>query len=331
MRVLVPTTVQPSNYLTALQDSNYGYTNSGDYATSPVWSSAAAYAIGDKVIVESSYSIYQCIVAHTNHAPPTPPLTSNTWWVRISASNAWKPFDALVNTNRFAGYDSAPSQSAGFSRFRLVGMGAFDSVAILNADVSWIHATYTAVGNFALPEYERYIYCLDDSLVFDAWEYCFGDLPYRNNYVFDGIDGWGTGITGDAPTLSLEAVNFQSLGTVRIGEILVGPSYDLGKCHSGAKMSLVDYSVKTVDAYGNLSIVSRSYSFNATFEIEVPSLRRSRVTQLIADLRATPCVFYPTSDDANDGIIIYGVIKSFDMIFETPERAYFSLEVEGLA
>ncbi len=60
-----------------------------------VYNAATTYAVGDVVIVAADHRTYQSLQAG-NLA--NTPITSPTWWLDIGASNRWKMFDLLRNT-----------------------------------------------------------------------------------------------------------------------------------------------------------------------------------------------------------------------------------------
>jgi len=85
MKMIVPITVNDA----VLTNSNIPET---DYAA---WSGATAYVIGDRVILVSTHSIYECIANNTNKNPSTN-TDAATYWVRVGATNKWRAFDSVI-------------------------------------------------------------------------------------------------------------------------------------------------------------------------------------------------------------------------------------------
>ena len=315
MKVVEPITIGTTNY--AKHPDTYGYSNNGDY---DIWDVATAYVVGDRVIVDSLQSTFECVSGHTGTMPT---LTMTTPWLRVGASNAWKAFDGAVSAQLvgYSGGDQAPDQM----RIRLTGLGRFTAVCVLGTDASRVRAKFTDPNG--TETYNVVRYAVDTTPVIDAWTYCFADLNVSRDFVFDGIDGWGSTASS---ILDITVSNDESGQPVRIGEIVVGIAVEIGDCHAGPELNLIDYSRKEINDYGDPMLVERPYSFRGTFDIEIAANRRNRVQSLMATLRATPCVFYPSEDDANDGLIIYGFERDFAITYQTPTRAYASLEIEGL-
>lgn len=315
MKVVVPKAIGVGNF-PAYPTHAKGYQN---IYGSAVWSAVTAYAIGNKVIVDALFSEFQCIAANTN-IPPV--VAGNANWVRIGASNPWKPFDSIVSSPSY-GYTGAV-QLLDRMYYTLIGLGKFSTVCVLQTDAAWVKVDYTdSLGT----TFSLRIYAVDTTAVTDALSYFFDVPQYRRDFIFDEIDGWG--LTA-ASELIITVSNDFTGTAVAVGEIVVGFAYDIGKCHGGPKLELVDYSKKATNAYGEVGIVKRPYSFQGNFSIEIATSKRNTVQNLIAQLRATVCVWFPTSDDANNGLVIYGFEKSFGINYETKERAYADLEIEGL-
>lgn len=315
MKVIRPISITSSNYINSALD--YGYQNTGDYAE---WNIATAYTVGQRVIVDSLKSTFECVLNNTGTAPT---MTGTSPWVRFGASNAWKPFDGAVNS-QLVGYTGG-MQLEDLMYVTLASMGRFNAVAVLGTDAARVRCRfYDQDENLT---YDEVLASVDTTPVVDAWTYCFADLGVRRDFVFDGIDGWGTAATA---RLVLVVSNDETGEPVRIGEIVVGTATTIGETHSGVRIGLEDYSRKEANEYGDFELVERAYSYSGGCEIEIERQYRSRAQRMIAELRATAAVFYPTSGDAGDGIVLYGFPRDFNITYETPERAYASLEVEGL-
>jgi hypothetical protein len=312
MKVVVPKAIAPANY--PITPATNGYSNATDF---PEWNIATTYALGDKVIVDALKSTFQSLTA--GNIGNTPGLVATAYWVRIGASNAWKPFDAIVSSQS-TGYTAA-SQLLDLMVYRLIGIGRFTTVCVLSTDCASVRVQFSDPDG---TNYDKTINSVDTSLVIDAWTYFFAELSLIRNFIFDAIDGHGS-----EPVL----VTVSNGGTgeaVLVGEIVIGEAYELGVCHAGARLSLVDFSRKEANDFGDLTLVERAYSFNGAFDIEIPVSRRTRVQTLLATLRATLCVWFPSETDANGGIVIYGFPRDFAITYDTPERAYATLEIEGL-
>jgi hypothetical protein len=139
--------------------------------------------------------------------------------------------------------------------------------------------------------------------------------------------GWGDTTT---PAVVIITITNSGGTVVKVGEIVLGHSYDVGKTQSDVKKRLVDYSKKTADAYGNITVVSRAYSYNGSFDIRIPKEKSGLLDTLIAKYRAVACFYFADETNANKGAFIYGYESDFEVTYSTPEYLYATLQVEGL-
>jgi hypothetical protein len=62
------------------------------------WNSGTTYGLGDRVIVVATHYVYESVQAsNTNNDPVVDSaLETPLWWVRVGATNRWKPFDRVI-------------------------------------------------------------------------------------------------------------------------------------------------------------------------------------------------------------------------------------------
>lgn len=318
MQVLVPLT---SPILAVYPDTNGWAPQAGGRTYAP-YSAGSPYAVGDRVSYLIDYYDYECIQAHST--PNQLPGVPSAYWARIGRINALKPFDGVV-TQQAVGYTYG-DQLVDSMKYRVISTGRFTTVAVLNCDAATVRVKFTNPDGVVT--YNKVISAVDTTPIVDAWTYCFADCDVQRHFIFDGIDGWGTG-----PLSRLDVI-IGNDGTgipIRVGEIILGESFDLGTCLAEAKLGLTDYSIKEFDAYGNASIVQRTYTRDASFSLDIPAAKRNKIQNLMELLRATPCVWFPSESDANDGLVVYGFLSDFYVTYSTPTAAFASLEVKGLS
>ena len=74
--------------------------------------------------------------------------------------------------------------------------------------------------------------------------------------------------------------------------------------------------------------MERSYAKRASFTMNIPSSQRPSVNNLLAKLRATPCLWIGVT--GQEDTYIYGFYKDYQFIIEFVEHSVLSLELEGL-
>jgi hypothetical protein len=321
--------VQPLK-LTGTQYAQYpteamGYSNATDY---PAWNIATAYVPGDRVIVDSLQSQFECISAHTGTAPT---LIMTTPWVRIGATNAWRAFDKVISAP-FVGYDDALSgHGIWYNTFVVTGIKErFNTVAVLETNA--VSCTVIMRDQLGALVYEKTMFGSDNSGVVDHWQYCFGEVVVRRAYIVDDIPGWGTA-SGSGARLEitlLTATGGTDAPILSVGEIVIGNAIVIGKTMADPVKRLVDYSVKEPDQYGNIVVVPRAYAYEADFDIKIEPARKVLVDNLAASIRSIPCLFFPSAEEGNQNVYIYGYIGSLDTAYSTPEYIHATLQVKGL-
>lgn len=311
--------------------TNYVLTNKVVYTTSVyecvkitplAYSSATTYAID--AYVRSSGNIYKSIQANNlNHTPASSP----TWWVLISTEANFTPatqplfWVKLSSSNKYAMFDGTlNSQTTALSTLTVTfKTGSIDSLAILNMYTTSVKITVRETLDGTII-YENYLKTNEG--INDWYEYFFSDfINLKNSALFSDIPPYSNAY------VTLEFVG----GSIAIGEVLFGASTTLGITQEGLSAGIIDYSKKTVDDYGNISITKRAYSkkIQASVFIEQPNL--NKVQRLLYDIRSTPVVWYASSDPLlEECVYTYGFYKDFTTTIQYPTVSMCNLEIEGL-
>ena len=277
---------------------------------------ATTYGENDYVMETASgvHRIYQSLqAANTGNALPVLPATSTAWWLEISPTNRWKVFDQVVQTQT--------SQAA--SMEYVLEPGLFDAIALLNLEATSVQIViddpvegevYNETTNLVttLPYSDWYLYffepALRDTDVIKTDLCAVGTPPYTNAEVTITI----TNTTGNA----------------ECGAIVFGMQAYLGALNYGAKAGNIDYSVKDVDAFGNVTITERSYSKRMRCPLTINNSVVDYVKQQLDIYRATPLVFVGHEDF--NMFIMYGFIKDYEIELVNHSYSHCDLAVDGL-
>jgi hypothetical protein len=114
----------------------------------------------------------------------------------------------------------------------------------------------------------------------------------------------------------------------KIGELVIGKQRTIGVSNFGTSVSIIDYSVKSTDDFGNTVITTRAYSKRADYDVTVETAAVAAVQKALADIRTTPTVFI--GDEDRPETVVYGFYKQFNIVLSTPSISDCSIEVEGL-
>jgi len=269
----------------------------------PTYNAATTYALGDRVI--TAHRVYESLQAsNTGHA-----VTDAAWWLDTGATNRWRMFD---------GGESVQTEQDDEIQV-VLSPGRIDSVALLNIDAA-DYRVELKVG--ATVVYDTGIVSLGlDNTVTNWYEYFFEPTAERKRDVAltnipQFINGTLT-ITLTSPT-----------ATVRIGELIVGNFRQLGKTQWGPRVGIDDYSVKSRDAFGNLSVRERAFSKRVSADVHMHNDAVDETVRMLAAYRATALLWIATEEFSS--LIVYGFFRSFDVVIASETGSLCNLEIEGM-
>lgn len=273
----------------------------------PVYNAGTTYNLNDQVIVTTgSHKIYKSLVASNVGNP----VTDITKWAFVSATNRWKLHDQYANSQTV-------NSTSIVNSYQMVGR--CNSVALTNVDANTINVKVTdpLAGGVV---YNNTRNLTSYSGITDWYGYFFEpikrdtgatflDLPITNNATID--------ITVSAPS-----------GTAKVGVLLLGNFKDLGSTEVNPKIGIDSFSTKTIDAFGNISVVPRAFRKKGEFTFLLPNSFIDELHSTLTGYRDTP--IYYIGDDNIEATKIYGFYKDFSITIPYPTYSMCSLYVEGL-
>ncbi len=260
------------------------------------WSSIVSYSVNSIVFYAANHRMYKSL-KNTNQGY-TPGASGNeTWWLDWGATEKWSVFDGAVGSQaempNLITYEIDP--------------GIIDSVALLNIEANSITVTMTDVGGAGSPVVWHQHALIDDLFVTDVVNVDF-PLTYTTPHLVIEIEYTG--------------------GTAKIGEIVVGQKNSLGTMKYNPAVSIIDYSIKEVDSFGNYTVLERAYSKRLTCNTNIPNASLDAIYNVLALHRALPAVWVGSANYAS--MIVYGFYKDFSISIPYPNFSSCSLEIEGL-
>jgi hypothetical protein len=277
-----------------------------DYAA---WSSATAYTVGQYCILTSTHKIYQCLIANTNFSPDVNLTGLTPKWLQISATNRWAMFDA--------GWGTQTSIATPLTIVLTPG-AIINSLALLNLSATSVTVSMLAG---ATTVYSNTIDMLGGLAVQDWYGYFFDPISYKTDLVLTDLPPYSSGV------ITITIANTGS--AAKCGNCVLGAVYNLGGTQYNATAGIIDYSTKTVDTFGNATIVQRKYSKRMTAKLQIDSSFIDDVVTTLAAYRSTPIVWIG-ADNIYTSLIVYGFYKDFDVDIAYPTISYCSLTIEGL-
>ena len=268
------------------------------------WNPATAYAVDARVVLASTHSIYQRLVAGTTAGSPDVD-TDN--WIRVGPTNRWRMFDRAVGT-----------VSTGTDQITVVlRPGQVRALALLDITGTSVTVTMTNSGTT--------VYSRTESLntgygVGDWFDYFFTDIVLRRTLVLTDMPPYANGeIT----------VTVNGVGTVGLGTLAVGSMFELGGARFGMTLGITDYSKKTTDQFGATTVVERPFSKKMTVPVVVQRADVDEVHRRLSDIRATPVIWVGARNYEQS--VIYGFYKDFSIDVAHSAVSFCSLTIEGLS
>ena len=278
-----------------------------------LWAVSTTYAINTYVryVTTNVHQVYIALVAITTSNYTIVPGTAaaSGIWSLVSVTNRWAMFDGSVTSQT----SNANSIADVFA-----ASGRIDTVALLNVSASMVRITMTDMTDGVV--YDTTTTLISTYGIVDWYAYFFEPIVRITDFAATDLPPYYNA--------SIAVTLADTGNTVLCGACVLGLSKILGGTQYGAKVGIVDYSAKTLDAYGNYSIVKRAFSKRGTFTIWVDSGLVDQVQVLLAQYRSTPIVYIGA--DVYGATIFYGFYKDFDIDISYPTQAVCSIQIEGL-
>lgn len=296
MKLIAPTAITPSNLTASNVLEN----------DAPAWS-AGTYSLGDQVIYD--HDVYEVIVASTSDQPDTGAAAVPPTWLNLGADNRYKMFDDIITTQTI---------NSGTIEVEVTPAKIINGLAFFGLYGNTINVVMDDPTEGEVYNETRSLQ--DNSLISTWYSYFFEPITFKSDIVFLDLPAYATGVI----TVTIDA----GLSDAKCGEMLMGVVRNLGVSNFGTSVSIQDYSIKSVDAFGNTVIVERPFSKRADYDVTVETAFVGSVQQVLASIRATPTVFI--GDENRQSTIVYGFYKQFNIVISTPSISDCTIEVEGL-
>ncbi|MEP6587511.1 MAG: hypothetical protein ABJA84_01980 [Polaromonas sp.] len=273
----------------------------------PAWSAATAYAAGAKVIRVSTHRIYQRLTAGTT---ATAPELDAANWLDIAPTNRWAMFDSAVGTVTSVAGDLTvvlrPGAVGGMALLELTGKQA--AITMKTAPGGTVIYSKTVV--------------LDGTMITSFYDWFYEDFAQLTDLVLTDLP---VHFVSNELTISITGSSTVSCGVCHMGEVL-----QIGRAQAGASVGIVDYSKKSVDAFGNYSITKRAFSKRSDLKLVTAAGQFNRIFRALAAIRSTPCIYIGTEAPGYEPLIVYGFYKDFSIDVAYQSIHLCNLSIEGL-
>jgi len=260
------------------------------------YNAGTPYTINSIIMVAANHKLW--ISLQNGNQGRTPGGDGNdTWWLDYGSTERWCVFDGKI------GSQATRADSITYE----IDPGPIDSMAILNLEAASVTVTMTDVGG-AGPAVVWSETTLSDGLF--VTDIVKTDFP--STYL--------------TPHLVIEITYTGE--TAKVGEIVVGLKEDIGTMQYAPAVSIIDYSIKQVDDFGNYTVLERAYSKRLSCQTTIENTALDATYNILAAHRAVAAVWVGSESYAS--MIVYGFYKDFSIEIPMKKISICTLEIEGL-
>lgn len=282
-------------------------TSSTATETVAAWNAATSYALGAKVLRTTTQRIYSCLVAGVN--AELPETVGSTRWVDVGPSNRFAMFDAEVGSITTAtgglGVVLLPGAITGLAAQEISGANA---VSVVLKDAPGGTTVFSQTVDLEFPN------------VFDIYDWFFAPYETRGDFQLLDLPEF------DGCELS---VNFMGVGAVGCGLLAAGPAQEIGSTEAGAKVGRVNYSIKSVNAFGRTTLTKRGSARTMDLQVWIERPVLNRITRLLDQIKDEPCIFIGDEADGLEALIAYGIYKDWSIVIDLPGHCLLNIFIEG--
>ena len=139
--------------------------------------------------------------------------------------------------------------------------------------------------------------------------------------IFDGIPPY----QGADINLSIAAAT--AIDEARAGRVLVGIERSLGVTNYGVSVSILDYSTKERDGFGNLTLVPRRTVRLVDYDVKVDTEKVDFVVRTLERIPSTPTLFI--GDSSFSSSVTFGIYRDFSQGITSTSISDLAIQVEG--
>ncbi len=144
-------------------------------------------------------------------------------------------------------------------------------------------------------------------------------------------------LSGDTEAVKLDVtssatgiltLNVNKSGAPGCGEIVIGTATDIGTTLKNMTISMMDFSTKSEDEWGDQYITVGDYAWRASYDLMIANASIETVYNFLALYKSDPLVW--VADTTYTATMVYGYFRDFDIVIAYPNYSDCAIEVEGL-
>lgn len=296
MWILEPRSIGPSNVTASniIEDD------------APDWVSGN-YHEGDRVIHEHYVWL---ALAHSVHVEPS--LNASDEWFREGPTNKFRPFDQ-TNINQ--------AEAADEITYTIVPGTRIDTLSFLDLNAASVSLVIKSGG---VTVYDQTLSTLSSANRGTFYTWGFAPREFRPKISFFDLPM----IAGYA-TAEFEITISQPGGVAKVGEILLGQVWRLGKTLFETEPRLLNFAVDERDDFGNSILVRRRSTRSVTYRVAVSTDKIEYALDRFERLTGTKLLFLGGATESKYGTTVFATIKDLSMPISNQNITQVSIAVEG--
>lgn len=227
-----------------------------------------------------------------------------SWWVEINSSITYG--ESLFNYNEYS-----KVEVLGPITMTIAPPRAYDMIGLFGLEAA--SATLTVGGETETRDLELKVRLPG----IDAWPYS----RHSNRTVW----------LLEEPTTQPFSLTVSPLhGRSALGNLVVALRNDFGVTDYYSSVGIRDYSRKGYDDFGRSILVPRWYQDLVNFKVTVPAEKRLEVRDVLAQNRATPCLYVGHDDPEQYALQVFGLMSDVYLPLTNAVQSVLELEVESV-
>jgi hypothetical protein len=273
-----------------------------------------SYNSGTGALVVSVYSI-NGTGTHTDWT--TTSQDEIGFWEETESTNQWAMFDEYVNTQT----TNTTSIEIKLNTVNATG------IALLGLDASsvefelWDSTETTMLWSTT----EDLVYgSATITTIGDWYEYFFGTYSLRTDISVE------IGVSEQTGVLVVNVIG-ETGSEVGCGVIVVGRLLDIGSTQYGPKIGIVDYSYRSEDSDGKVTVTQGYWAKRNTITTSLSNTKVDDIYRALVAIRGIPTSWDGNNDGTGYGaLVVYGIFSDFEITVPGPTRSYCTFTIEGL-
>ena len=280
------------------------------------WSGATTYALGATMsytIDGYPHKFESRQAGNLNHLPTAyPDDATNTWWLDLGYTNRYAAFQSSRNTQTVTASPYTVTINPS-SRVGAVGVGTIDADTVAIDVYDGATLVHTETQSLLTRD------------VYDWYTWTFTPFDQLNSALLDNLP------LGSTNTINLTFT--RSVGSVGVGNIILGLPYNIGNALYGANIKRLNFSTFERDEFGDVKITLRKNIPKVSYQLIIDKDRINGIKRTIDELNGVVTMWAGIVESEHgyfDSVFLIGLYRDFYYSLDYPDYAKATIEIEAI-